>query len=257
MIILNQRQQELLGLVHRESYITVEKLAAHFGVTHQTIRRDIALMAENKLLQRYHGGASVLSSVENVTYNARQVLCIEEKRRIAHSLARQIPDNASLFINLGTTTEEVAKALHKHHGLRVITNNLHVADMMCDYPDCEVIVLGGMLRKRDRGITGEATVQLIRQFKVDYGIIGISSIETDGTLRDYDYREVRTAEAIIQQSRHVFLAADHSKFNRPALVELGHLSQITALFTDKPVPEGMEEVIAEAKTELFIAEGKN
>jgi hypothetical protein len=109
----------------------------------------------------------VLSSVENVAYNARQVLCIEEKRRLAALLAKQIPDNASLFINIGTTTEEVAKALHRHRGLRVITNNLHVADMMCDYPDCEVIVLGGVLRKRDRGITGEATVQLIRQFKVD------------------------------------------------------------------------------------------
>ncbi|NWK77829.1 DeoR family transcriptional regulator [Aquitalea sp. LB_tupeE] len=254
MIILNQRQQELLGIVHRESYVTVEKLAAHFGVTHQTIRRDIALMAEHQLLQRYHGGASVLSSVENVAYNARQVLCIEEKRRLAALLARQIPDNASLFINIGTTTEEVAKALHRHRGLRVITNNLHVADMMADYPDCEVIVLGGVLRKRDRGITGEATVQLIRQFKVDYGIIGISSIENDGVLRDYDYREVRTSEAIIQQSRQVLLAADHSKFGRPALVELGHLSQVHALFTDKPVPPEMQAVIAEAGTQLFVAD---
>ncbi|VEB39793.1 Glycerol-3-phosphate regulon repressor [Chromobacterium violaceum] len=142
------------------------------------------------------------------------MLCIEEKRRIAACVARHIPDNASLFINLGTTTEEVAKALHRHRGLRVITNNLHVAEQMCDYPDCEVIVLGGSLRKRDRGLTGEATVQMIRQFRVDYGIIGVSSIESDGTLRDYDYREVRTTEAIIQQSRQVFLAADHSKFDR-------------------------------------------
>ncbi|KMN83355.1 DeoR family transcriptional regulator [Chromobacterium alkanivorans] len=254
MLILNQRQQELLAMVKRDSYVSVEKLAEHFSVTRQTIRRDIALLAEHQLLQRYHGGASVLSSVENVAYQARQVLCIDEKRRIAECLARQIPDNASLFINLGTTTEEVAKALHQHRGLRVITNNLHVADTMCDYPDCEVIVLGGMLRKRDRGITGEATVQLIRQFRVDYGIIGISSIELDGTLRDYDYREVRSAEAIIQQSRHVFLAADHSKFDRPALVELGHLSQIDALFTDQPPPPAVVELMREAETQLYVAD---
>ncbi|WP_434631683.1 DeoR/GlpR family DNA-binding transcription regulator [Chromobacterium sp. CV08] len=254
MLILNQRQQALLDMVKRESYVSVEKLAEHFDVTRQTIRRDIALLAEHQQLQRYHGGASVLSSVENVAYQARQVLCIEEKRRIARCLARHIPDNASLFINLGTTTEEVAKALHRHRGLRVITNNLHVAEQMCDYPDCEVIVLGGTLRKRDRGLTGEATVQLIRQFRVDYGIIGVSSIETDGTLRDYDYREVRTTEAIIQQSRQVFLAADHSKFDRPALVELGRLAQIAALFTDKPVPPAIARLMQEAGTQLHIAE---
>ncbi|MDF0604053.1 DeoR family transcriptional regulator [Neisseriaceae bacterium TC5R-5] len=254
MLILNQRQQALLALVKRDSYISVEKLAAHFTVTRQTIRRDIALLAEHQLLQRYHGGASVLSSVENVAYQARQILCIEEKRRIAACVAQHIPNHASLFINLGTTTEEIAKALHQHQGLRVMTNNLHVADTMCDYQDCEVMVLGGVMRTRDRGLTGEATVQLIRQFRVDYGIIGVSSIEADGTLRDYDYREVRTTEAIIQQSRQVFLAADHSKFDRPALVELGHLSQISALFTDQAPTAAIIEQMQAAGTQLHIAD---
>jgi DeoR family glycerol-3-phosphate regulon repressor len=228
-------------------------MAAHFAVTHQTIRRDITLLAENKLLQRYHGGASVLSSVENVAYDARQVLMIDEKRRIARALAAEIPDNASLFINLGTTTEEVAKALSQHRGLRVITNNFHIANLMCDYPDCEVLVAGGALRKRDRGLTGEATVQFIRQFKVDYGIIGVSCIEHGGVLRDYDYREVLTTQAIMQQSRQVWLAADHSKFDRPALVELGHLSQVDALFTDQPVSAEMAEVLAAGDTRLVVA----
>ncbi|MCW3478179.1 DeoR/GlpR family DNA-binding transcription regulator [Neisseriaceae bacterium JH1-16] len=254
MIILNQRQQELLSWVQRDGHVTVEKLAAHFGVTYQTIRRDISLLAGEKLLHRMHGGASVLSSVENVAYNERQVLFSTEKQRIAQLVAEHIPNHASLFINLGTTTEEVAKALQHHRGLHVITNNLHVAAMMCDYPDCEVIVASGVMRPRDRGIIGEATIEFIRKFKVDYAIIGISSIETDGTLRDFDLREVRTSEAIIQQSRNVFLVADHSKFGRPALVELGHLSKITALFTDRPVSAEMAEVIAEAKTELYVAD---
>ncbi|BEV71539.1 MULTISPECIES: DeoR/GlpR family DNA-binding transcription regulator [unclassified Paludibacterium] len=253
MIILNQRQQELLGWVQREGHVTVEALATHFGVTHQTIRRDIALLADNRLLQRIHGGASAQSSVENVAYNTRQVMCIEEKRRIARQVAEQIPNHASLFINLGTTTEEVAKALHQHRGLHVITNNLNVAAMMCNYPDCEVIVASGVMRPRDMGIIGESTIEFIRKFKVDYGIIGISSIEQDGTLRDYDMREVRTSDAIIHQSRNVFLVADHTKFGRPAMVELGPLSRVTALFTDLPPPEDMAAVIAESRVELYIA----
>ncbi len=253
MLILNQRQKDLLAWVKREGYVSVDRLAAQFQVTTQTIRRDITLLAEHRLLQRYHGGASVLSSVENVAYDARQVLMADEKRRIARALAAEIPDNASLFINLGTTTEEVARALAQHRGLRVITNNFHIANLMCDYPDCEVLVAGGSLRKRDRGLTGEATVQFIRQFKVDYAIIGISSIEADGTLRDFDYREVQTSQAIMQQSRQVWLAADHSKFERPAMVELGHLTQVDALFTDRLPSTPMQEVLAQAGTRLVVA----
>ncbi len=248
------RQQELLTQVQREGFASVEALAKHFGVTHQTVRRDINRLVELKLLRRYHGGAGLPSSIENFAYNTRQSLFHEAKRRIGQLAARHIPDDSSLFINLGTTTEEVAKALRQRKGLRVITNNLNVAAAMCANPDCEIIVAGGVVRSRDRGVIGEATIDFIRQFKVDFGVIGISGIEPDGTLRDFDYREVRVAEAIIAQSRNVFLVADHSKFGRRALVRLAHLSQITVLFTDRPIPPDMAAVFDEAKTEVKVAD---
>jgi DeoR family glycerol-3-phosphate regulon repressor len=117
-----------------------------------------------------------------------------------------------------------------------------------------LLVTGGIVRPWDKGIVGELAIDFIRQFKVDFAIIGTSSIEPDGTLRDFDTREVRVAEAIIEQSRTVFLAADHSKFGRPALVRQGHLNQIDALFTDAPVPPEMAEAIAAAGTQVYVAE---
>ena len=254
MNALNPRQQELLTQVQREGFASVEALAKQFGVTHQTIRRDINRLASQQLVRRFHGGAGLPSSVENFAYKTRQTLFHVEKRRIAELIARHIPNHSSLFINLGTTTEEVAKALSHHKDLRVITNNLNVAAVMCANPDCEVIVTGGVVRSRDRGIIGESTIDFISQFKVDYGVIGISGIEADGTLRDFDYREVRVAEAIIAHSRKVFLVADHSKFGRRALVRLAHLSQITALFTDRAVPADMAAILAEAKTTVYVAD---
>ena len=125
---------------------------------------------------------------------------------------------------------------------------------MCANPEFEVIVTGGVVRSRDRGVIGEATIDFIHQFKVDFGVIGISGIESDGTLRDFDYHEVRVAEAIIAQSREIFLVADHSKFGRRALVRLAHVSQIAALFTDRPLPPGMAAVFADAKTLVHVAE---
>ncbi len=118
----------------------------------------------------------------------------------------------------------------------MITNNLNVAALLAHKADFQVTVAGGVVRARDRGIVGEAAIDLIRQFRVDFGVIGISGIDLDGTLLDFDYQEVRVAQAIIASSRQVFLAADHTKFGRNAMVRLGGLDDVDALFTDAMPP---------------------
>ena len=256
----NLRQQEILQMIQREGYAAIEALAERFQVTPQTVRRDINALCDEGLLIRYHGGAGLPpSSVENIAYPARQVMNHEAKRKIGELTARYIPDHASLFINIGTTTEEVAKALRHHKGLRVITNNLHVATILCANPDIEVIIAGGVVRHRDHGVVGEATLDFIRQFKVDYGVIGISGIDSDGTLLDFDYREVRVSEAIMANSRKVLLVADHSKFNRNALVRLANISQIHGLFTDRSLVQDLQDVMAAYGTEVYVAndDGEN
>jgi DeoR family glycerol-3-phosphate regulon repressor len=250
---LNPRQRQLLDAVRQNGTVSVEALAQQLDVTPQTVRRDIKLMEEAKLLARYHGGVGVPSSVENIDYSQRQSLNSGAKRRIAAAVARQVPAGCSLLINIGTTTEEVARALAHHEGLHVVTNNLNVAAILADNPRCEVIIAGGVVRGRDRGIVGEATIDFIRQFKVDIGIIGISSIEPDGTLRDFDPREVKVAQTIIEQSREVWLVADHDKFGRAALVRLAHVTQIDMLFTDTRPSEALVRVLKEAKVKLVVA----
>jgi DeoR family glycerol-3-phosphate regulon repressor len=118
-----------------------------------------------------------------------------------------------------------------------------------------VIVAGGLVRGADQGIVGEATVDFMRQFKVDIGLIGISAIEADGTLRDFDYREVKVARTIIEQSREVWLAADRSKFNRPAMVELARMNEVDVLFTDAPPPAPFDTLLAQGDVECVVAGG--
>lgn len=251
---LNQRQQEILQRVQQHGFVSIDDLVAGFKVTPQTIRRDINTLCDLGVLRRFHGGAGLpSSSVENIAYPARQILNLQEKQRIARLVAQHIPDKSSLFINLGTTTEEVAKALAEHEGLRVITNNLNVATLLSDKPGFEVIITGGLVRHRDRGIVGEATVDFIKQFKVDFGIIGISGIDLDGTLLDFDYREVRVSQAIIANSRKVLLVADHSKFSRGAMVRLGHIAEVDLLFTDSPPPDSMNELLTQSEVHVLIA----
>ena len=249
-----RREQHILAVVRRDGFASIEALARELAVTPQTIRRDVNALCRDARLMRTHGGATLPSSVQNLAYSARQGLCLEEKRRIALAAAARIPDQASLFLNIGTTTEAVAQALGSHKQLRVITNNLNVAGALSSREDFEVIVAGGLVRPRDRGIVGEATIDLIRQFKVDIGVIGISGIDSDGELLDFDYREVRVAQAIIAQSRQVLLVADHTKFGRSAMVRLGSVAQIDLLVTDRAPPPAYRARLAEAGVELLVAD---
>ncbi len=255
-LALNQRQRRILELVPRQGFVSIEALSKHFGVSAQTIRRDVNELCDRALLQRFHGGAGLTSSVENFAYNSRQIMCFEEKARIAHLIASDIPDNASVFIDIGTTSEEVAKALRDHVGLRVITNNFNVAAILSGNPSREVIITGGLIRPTDLGIVGEATEDFIDQFKVDFGIITVSSIDADGTLLDYDYREVRAAQRIIKNSRRVVLAADHTKFSRSAMVRLGDLSSVQDLYTDQEPPENITRILERFDVSLHIAVGE-
>jgi DeoR family glycerol-3-phosphate regulon repressor len=243
------RQLNLIEEVRRLQTVSVETLADRFGVTLQTVRRDIRQLTDAGLLTRFHGGVRMPgSTTENIEYRKRQQLNAQAKQRIALHVAQRVPHGSSLLINIGTTTEAIARALLQHKGLRVITNNLNVAAILSDNADCEVIVAGGVVRSRDRGIVGEVTVDFNAQFKV--GLIGISGIESDGTLRDFDYREVKVARAILAHSREVWVAADHSKFNRPAMVEMARFDQVEMLFTDAPPPDPFPELLAQAGVTL-------
>ncbi len=231
--IINDRQSSILRWVETDGHVKVDEMVRRYDVTEQTIRRDLTLLENRQLLQRVHGGAKPTNSTENIAYVDRQILHHQEKQRIAKVIASHIPNNSSLFINIGTTTETIAHALMQHSGLQVVTNNLHVATLMSQKADFRVIVTSGEVRAIDGGIVGEATLDFIKQFKLDYGLIGISAIDNEGTLLDFDYREVKVAQAIIEHSRQVYLAADHSKFGRKAMVRLGNISQADMFFTDR------------------------
>ncbi len=230
--MLSDRQMQILEGAKRSGRVTVDELAGHYDVSVQTIRKDLNELCEQRLLSRVHGGAVLSSGVENVGYDARRTIAAEEKAAIGKAVADLIPDRASLFINIGTTTEAVAHALLRHAGLMVITNNINVATAMRPYPEMEVVIAGGVVRRSDGGIVGEAAVDFIHQFRVDFAVIGVSAIDADGSLLDFDYREVRVAQAIISNARHVILASDSSKFERSAPVRIGHLDQMNTFVTD-------------------------
>ena len=249
---LSFRQTEILALARSEGRVVVEALAERFGVTLQTIRRDLTELAEAGHLDRVHGGAVLRSGVSNIGYEERRALHDAAKAAIGRACAQAIPDNCSMIVNLGTTTEAVARELMHHRQITVVTNNMNVANILVGNPSCEVMVAGGALRRSDGGLVGDLTSQFMEQFKVDFGIIGISALDPDGDLLDYDLNEVRVSKAIIRQSRKVYLVTDASKLMRSAPVRLCSLSEIDAIFTDAPPPEALMKRCADWGTEVYI-----
>lgn len=256
MKILNTRQQDIIDLAKQQGRVDVEGLSEHFQVTPQTIRRDLNELCEHNFLGRVYGGAVHLNSVTNFEYDSRRHIAEDEKHRIGMTAASLVPNNASIILNIGTTTEQVAHALKSHNGLMAITNNLNIANILMDTPDTEVLIAGGIVRRPDGGIVGAATVDFIRQFKVDYAIVGVSGIDEDGSLLDYDYREVRVSKAILEQARHVILVSDSMKFERKAPVCIGHLTQINTFVTDTEPPRAIQEMCAAHDIKLVIAAGE-
>ncbi len=248
---LSPRHSEIVQMAKDSGRVLVDDLATHFNVTPQTIRKDLNDLCDQRLLTRIHGGALFPSGIENMEYEARRQIAAEEKEAIGRAAARLIPDNASLFINIGTTTEAVSNALLDHSGLMVITNNINVANRMRVYPSIEVVIAGGVVRGSDGGVVGEAAVDFIKQFKVDYAVIGVSAIDHDGALLDFDFREVKVAQAIIANTRHVILVSDRTKFKRTAPVRIGHLSQVNTFITDRCDIPSVRRICQESDVNLI------
>jgi len=252
-LALNFRQTEILELARSEGRVVVEDLAQRFDVTLQTIRRDLSELADAGHLDRVHGGAMLRTGVTNLGYEQRRRMNEGAKAAIARACAAMIPNNCSLIMNLGTTTEAVARELLGHANITVVTNNMNVANILTANQGCEIMVAGGALRRSDGGLVGELTTQFFEQFKVDYAVIGASALDRDGDLLDYDLAEVRVSKAIIQQARRTFLVCDHSKLMQSAPARLASLAELDAMFTDIPLSDDLMAKCRDWGTAVHVA----
>ncbi len=232
LMILNIRELGILETARTAGKVTVDGLASRFEVTAQTIRRDLTRLANAGRLERVHGGAVLPSGVRNIRYEERRQLNATAKEAMATTCAAKIPDGCSIFLNIGTSTEALARALISHDRLMVVTNNLNVADILSANPHCTVLVTGGRPRREDGGLTGVVAVKMLKNFLFDFAILGCSAVSAEGDAYDFDMDEVIISQAALSHSRQSWLLADHSKFQRHAPVKIANLSQFDRMITD-------------------------
>jgi DeoR family glycerol-3-phosphate regulon repressor len=252
-MVSNFRQKEILELAREEGKVTVDSLAAQYDVTVQTIRRDLSDLADSGRLERVHGGAVIPSGVVNIIYEERRRLNEAGKKAIAVKCAHAIPQGASVFMNIGTTTEAVARQLLDHENLLVVTNNLNIANILSANHSCEIILAGGILRRADGGIVGGMTVEMVKQFKFDFSVLGCSAIDSDGDLLDFDGQEVMVSSTAIKRSRQIMVLADYLKFQRTAPLKICSLGDADFLFTDATLSKDLMANCESWGTEVVMA----
>ena len=244
---LNARQRDIVGLIMSKGFATVDDLARQYSVSTQTIRRDITMLSEMQIVQRFRGGAGRVGRTVRLGYAKKSVNNLESKQRIGRAIAAAIPDGSSVFLDMGTTVEAVASALASKERLRVITYSMHAAMHLAGRGNIDLFVTGGVSRSADGSLVGDVALRALSQFKVDFGVLGLSGFDTDGALLDFDMEKVALKRAVIEHSESVFVAVDSSKFSRKATTRVAPLSSAGVIFSEAAPETRLKD--------LFTAEG--
>ncbi|MEN2980337.1 DeoR/GlpR family DNA-binding transcription regulator [Tistrella bauzanensis] len=247
-----QRQAQIADIIWQQGEMSVDALAASFGVSVETIRRDLGQLAEDGVLQKVHGGARRLKLHAESSFKDRMAEDAEAKQAIAAKLARLVEPGDTLFIDTGSTTLACAEALAGIEALTVITNSLHIAQIFgASPPAATIYLLGGTFSHDNNQTVGPLVIEQIRDFQADHAILTVAALDAEVGAMDANFDEAQVARAMIGNARHVFVAANRSKFGRKAAFRVCALDDIDAVITDGPLDATHEAAIRAAGADII------
>lgn len=213
--------------------VAVAQLADALSVSPATIRRDLAMLEEQRLLERMHGGAVGRAVAYELPLRYKTVRHGDEKRRIAIEAASRVTESMAVGLTGGTTATEVAKALADRRDLTIVTNALNIASELAIRPDVKLVVTGGVARSQSYELSGPIAETTLAGLNLDIAFIGVDGIEARAGCTTYQEIEAHTNGVMIEQARQVVVIADGSKIGRAAFARICPLSAVDELITDQ------------------------
>lgn len=247
------RRRQITALVREHGSVRAADLRDMFGVTDETIRRDLNALAESGVLRRLHGGA-VSDRARTESSFARRLREHEaEKRAIARVAAEGVSDGSTIIIDSGTTMVHFVRALRGKRDLVVITTAVTNAAELMEYPGVTVVLTGGVVRPATFGAVGDMAVSNLSELRVDQTYLAINGITVDGGLTYPNFEEAAVKRAMIAAAAETILLADHSKFGRDALVRVAPLTAMSRIITSPGVDPAVLHEIGEAGVDVVVA----
>ena len=244
-----QRRKEILDAVGSGA-MHVSDLAASFGVSEMTVRRDLRALAREGKLERVRGGAVKASS--EPPFEETAVERYEAKDRIGAAAADLVEDGQTVMIDIGTTTLQAARHLHGRD-ITVVTTSLAVLEELLPDPAIELVLPGGVVRRNYRSLVGVLAEDALRKLKADVVFLGTSAVDAQLGVWDSTMVEVPIKRAMIEAAECVALLADGEKFAMTGMVWVTDAGSIDQIFTDAPVPAACRPAIEESGVEVTIA----
>lgn len=229
------RQAKILEVLREQNFIDLRTLTERFAVSVATARRDLVELEEAGLLRRTHGGAVSISQVaQDKTNEARSVWNQAEKAAIAAVVSGMIVDGDTVILDAGTTALEVARKLAGRKGLTVISNGLDIVAELTREEGRSIYSVGGEYTATNRSFRGPLAEQFIRQFNVDKLILNAASIDVDrGLVCTVEPVNASIARVMMEVSRRVIVAADHSKFTKSSMSVVARIEDVGTIVTDR------------------------
>lgn len=213
---ISRRRDLILSLLSSYGELSAQALSEMLEVTVQTVRTDLRALDDGGMIRRRHGSANLATPAENISYDPRQSVSRAEKDRIGAAVAALIPPGASVALGTGTTVEACARALARHEGLTVFTNNIHALLALQLAPGASISLAGGAVRLRDLDVIGSESTDFFARVRPDYAVYSVGGVSGAGDLLDFNMDEIRARQAIHGCARHRIIVVDHTKIGRAA-----------------------------------------
>ena len=231
-----ERLAVILEALASDGSVDVAELIGRLGVSAATIRRDLQLLEEQRMLTRTHGGAVAHDVLYELPLRYKAARRQAEKKRIAAEASTRVSDGAVVGLTGGTTTTEVARAILDRRGITVVTNALNIAGELAIRADLKVVVAGGTARPESYELVGPVAEQALERLNLDVAFVGVDGISLEAGLTTHHEIEAHTNRTMIQRARHVVVVADSSKLGRVAFAQICGLDAIEELITDEGAP---------------------
>ena len=247
------RRSAIVERLNNEGVVRTLDLAKDLHVSVETIRRDLAELEREGVLERIHGGATLASQRlrEEPSFRVRTQVSEPAKASIAKRAVDLIPDGATVMVDVRTTALSMAAALPDTFRGIVVTNSLPAANELARHPHIELLVTGGRVRSEDLAISGSHAMDLLSSIRADIAFIGSGGVSVSG-ITDFHLDEVATRRIMINNSVKTYVLADSSKHNCVAPFHVSDWEDVTGMITDNEPPLGLRAAMEEAGAEVLV-----
>ncbi|WP_142305177.1 DeoR/GlpR family DNA-binding transcription regulator [Bacillus oleivorans] len=252
MKYVKNRQKQILEMLNESEKVLVSELSTHFGVSEMTLRRDLDILAQKGVIKRIRGGAVKINQGSyEMPFEMRYEKNYEVKSRIAQRAASMVRDGETVLIDTGTTALAVAEEL-KERNLTILTSSLRVAWLLCDRPNINLIVLGGIVRAGERSLVGDIFENVYDDFFPDTFIMGIGGIDAENGFTEFNVEDAKIKKKAIKASDRTIVIADESKIGKTAFAKVASIEDIDTLITNRPQDLGKINTLREKDLTVVI-----